>query len=209
MEANWKVNFVFSVTYIIQNINNPQNKDYSAVYDYSYYLARNPDVASAYGGGEAATFRHFKKYGMAEGRRGSSAFDPKEYRARYTDLDAAYGGDWQRYYDHYIRRGRQEGRSGRSFIPAGEDYSAVYDYSYYLARNPDVASAYGGGEAATFRHFKKYGMAEGRRGSSAFDPKEYRARYTDLDAAYGGDWQRYYDHYIRRGRQEGRSGRLL
>ena len=209
LEANWKVNFVFSVTYIIQNISNPQNKDYSAVYDYSYYLARNPDVASAYGGGEAATFRHFKKYGMAEGRRGSSAFDPKEYRARYTDLDAAYGGDWQRYYDHYIRHGRQEGRSGRSFIPAGEDYSAVYDYSYYLARNPDVASAYGGGEAATFRHFKKYGMAEGRRGSSAFDPKEYRARYTDLDAAYGGDWQRYYDHYIRHGRQEGRSGRLL
>ena len=47
-----------------------QSTDYSAVYDCTFYLAHNADVASAYGGDESATFRHFQKYGMAEGRRG-------------------------------------------------------------------------------------------------------------------------------------------
>ena len=88
------------------------------------------------------------------------------------------------------------------------DHSAVYDCTFYLAHNADVASAYGGDESATFRHFQKYGMAEGRRGCASFDPKEYRARYSDVAAACGDDWPRYYARYIKYGKVEGRSGRM-
>ena len=108
-----------------------------------------------------------------------------------------------------MKHGHAEGRSPRSFIPAGQDYSLVYDYGYYLSRYPDVAAAYGGDEAATFRHFVKYGMAEGRRGTAGFDPREYRARYADLSSAYGADWARYYAHYMKHGHAEGRAGRNL
>lgn len=89
------------------------------------------------------------------------------------------------------------------------DYSAVYDCTFYLAHNADVAAAYDGDESATFRHFQKYGMAEGRRGCAPFDPKEYRARYSDVAAAYGDDWPRYYARYIKYGKVEGRSGRTI
>ena len=117
MSSNqWSVKFDFEVEYPTRpkSDNSTQSTDYAAVYDYSYYLARNADVASAYGGDESATFRHFQKYGMAEGRRGCASFDPKEYRTRYPDIAAAYGDDWPRYYAHYIKYGKAEGRSGRA-----------------------------------------------------------------------------------------------
>ncbi len=88
----------------------------------------------------------------------------------------------------------------------GTDYSAVYDYSYYVDHNPDVASAYGGDDLAILQHFVTYGMDEGRQGCSSFNVNLYRSRYSDLQQAFGDDLRAYYLHYMTFGLQEGRSG---
>ena len=91
----WSAKFDFTAEYPAQPKpdSSTQITDHSAVYDCTFYLAHNADVASAYGGDESATFRHFQKYGMAEDRRGCASFDPKEYRTRYSDVAAACGDD--------------------------------------------------------------------------------------------------------------------
>lgn len=86
----------------------------------------------------------------------------------------------------------------------GVDYALVYDYSYYLEKNPDVRAVFGGDEYQTLMHFIQYGMNEGRVASRNFDVGVYRSRYSDLRAAFGTDLAQYYRHYITYGFYEGR-----
>ena len=86
----------------------------------------------------------------------------------------------------------------------GIDYALVYDYSYYLEKNPDVRAAFGGDEYQTLMHFIQYGMNEGRVASRNFDVGVYRSRYSDLRAAVGTDLAQYYRHYITYGFYEDR-----
>ena len=88
-----------------------EDVDYSEVYDYSYYLEMNPDVAAAFGDDEEAALRHFVTYGMPEGRVASRNFSVSTYRARYADLRAAFGDDLAAYYRHFITYGFFEGRT--------------------------------------------------------------------------------------------------
>ena len=189
--------------------------DYSAVYNYNYYLSHNPDVAAAFGSDDVAVLRHFVQYGMAEGRQGCEGFSVRSYRNEYADLRAAFGSNLSSYYLHYVNYGRAEGRHGtgcsslRGAVTGlnGVDYSPVYNYSYYLSHNPDVAAAFGSDDVAVLRHFVQYGMAEGRQGCEGFSARTYRSRYGDLQAAYGNDLRQYYLHYLNFGRTEGRSGK--
>ena len=76
----------------------------------------------------------------------------------------------------------------------GVDYSSVYDYEFYIARNPDVAAAFKGDETKTLWHFVNYGMREARRGNETFDVISYKNQYQDLRVAYGTNYQKYYIH---------------
>ena len=160
---------------------------------------------------------------MAEGRRGSEAFDVQSYYNEYPDLRAAYGTDLARYYEHYMSYGKSEGRhatgcskiKGLRTSAGGVDYAPVYDPGYYLSRNDDVEKAYtkvsGCGvtmldDGAVLRHFIRYGMAEGRRGSEAFDVHGYKTRYLDLRKAFGKNLKAYYTHYLKYGLKERRDG---
>lgn len=77
---------------------------------------------------------------MAEGRQGSSQFDVYSYKNLYPDLRAAFGNNLKSYYMHYISSGKSEGRKATGVNTLqkpittynGIDYSAVYDYNYYL-----------------------------------------------------------------------------
>ena len=188
--------------------------DYSAVYDYSYYISKNPDVYHAYGDDDAAVLQHFVQWGMKEGRQAKSTFDVRSYRLQYADLRRAYGNDLKNYYVHYINWGAREGRRGTGCntlqngltLWNGVDYSAVYDYSYYISKNPDVYRAYGDDDAAVLQHFVQYGMNEGRQAKVDFSVQNYRTRYQDLQKTYGSDWKAYYLHYINYGVREGRRG---
>ena len=197
--------------------------DYSAVFDADYYLKNNPDVAKWANNDKDKALQHFINYGMAEGRRGSEAFDVQSYYNEYPDLRAAYGTDLARYYEHYMSYGKSEGRhatgcskiKGLRTSAGGVDYAPVYDPGYYLSRNDDVEKAYtkttNGGvtmldDGAVLRHFIRYGMAEGRRGSEAFDVQSYKTRYLDLRKAFGKNIKAYYTHYLKYGLKERRDG---
>ena len=188
--------------------------DYSSVYNCDYYLANNEDVKNAFGNDDIAVLQHFVNYGMNEGRQACSGFNVTSYRLQYADLRNAYGGKQKSYYEHYMRYGKKEGRvatgcttvQGATTVYNGIDYSAVYDYYYYVANNADVKNAYGNDDVAVLQHFVNYGMKEGRCAKESFNVQSYRSRYADLQAAYGNNLPAYYMHYISYGQNEGRSG---
>ena len=187
-------------------------KDYSSVFNAQYYAEHNADVKALYGNDTTLLFQHFLNCGMSEGRRGNEEFDPVSYLRQYADLRAVYGTDWTKYYEHYMTYGKAEGRSGSGCstmqgavtVYKGVNYSAVYDFNYYISANADVRSAYPYDDEAALEQFVKYGMNEGRRAKESFDVNSYRNANADLRHAYGWDWEDYYVHYIRYGRSEGR-----
>ena len=86
------------------------SKDYSLVFNATYYANAYADLKKAFGYNAEQLLNHFMKYGMKEHRRASANFDPVAYRNRYKDLDAAFGDDWAKYYEHYMRFGYKENR---------------------------------------------------------------------------------------------------
>ena len=188
--------------------------DYSAVYDYNYYIAAYGDIARAYGGDETAVLAHFVNYGMSEGRQGNAKFNVYSYRNQYSDLRQAYGNNLKLYYMHYVNHGKSEGRQGvgcsvlqnPTTVYNGVDYSAVYNYDYYTKAYGDIARAYGGDETAVLAHFVNHGMSEGRQGSQEFNVYNYKSRYADLANAFGNNLKSYYMHYVNNGKNEGRTG---
>ena len=203
------VNYAYSLAF---------EEQYSAVYDYEYYKANNPDVDSAYSGNRYKILKHFINYGMKEGRQGCENFDVTSYYNEYPDLRVAYGSDLKKYYEHYIKYGQNEGRhstgcsSLKGYVTTynGVDYSAVYDGIYYAKNNSDVTNwaSFGPGlvsDAKLIQHFVNYGMNEGRQGCEKFDVMSYYNEYSDLRATYGNDLKKYYEHYINYGQKEGRN----
>lgn len=186
--------------------------NYSAVYDYNYYIEHNADVKAACGSNQREVLKHFVTYGMKEGRRASADFDVKSYRNAYVDLRKAYGTDLTKYYMHYINYGKKENRTATGVttlrnpltVYNGVDYSAVYDYNYYIEHNTDIKKAYEGDDIKALQHFVNYGMKEGRRAKADFDVKSYKNAYVDLRKAYGNDLVKYYLHYINYGLKEKR-----
>ncbi len=204
---------VFSAKYIQPASAIYNGVDYSAVYDHDYYIANNPDVLNAFHGDREATLVHFINHGMAEGRLSKRGFNVLSYKNRYSDLRTAFGKDIKSYYMHFVNYGSKEGRTaagsndllGATTVYNGVDYSAVYDYDYYIANNPDVKKAFKGDDEATLAHFINYGMAEGRASSPNFSADVYRNRYPDLRHVYGRDTKSYYMHFVVYGHTEGRT----
>lgn len=186
--------------------------DYSPVYNFNYYIEHNTDVKAAYGNDQAGAFRHFVKYGMAEGRQASAEFNLKNYMNRYLDLRNEYGDDYKEYYRHYCTSGKTENRDaktsskriGKVTCYKGVDYSAVYDFDYYTAQYPDVKKLAGDDDVKAIAHFINYGMAEGRKGNDKFNVYSYANRYTDLQKTYDSDLKAYYLHYVTIGSAENR-----
>lgn len=188
--------------------------DYSSVYDFNYYIAKNPDVLRVYGYDENKVLGHFVNFGMKEGRSAKEAFSVKSYKNRYSDLRRAFGNNAKSYFLHYINNGIREKRIATgcdtTIIGAqtkynGIDYGSVYDFNYYVSKNPDVLKAYGYDENKVLAHFVNFGMKEGRRASETFKLSVYKNRYADLRKAYGNNNKSYYLHYIRNGKKERRT----
>ena len=185
---------------------------YAPVFDASYYAKNNKDLKIAFGNDENALFQHFLNYGMSEGRQASAEFNVKTYRNAYADLRQAFGNDLKSYYLHYMNCGKKEGRKAAGVttlrnpvtVYNGVNYSPVYNYNYYISRNPDVARAFPDDDISTLAHFVNYGMTEGRRGAQNFDVASYRNAYADLRQAFGNDLKSYYLHYMNCGKREGR-----
>ena len=89
----------------------------------------------------------------------------------------------------------------------GVDYSAVFDFNYYINRYPDIRVLMGNNPEAALQHFITSGMAEGRQGCENFNVAVYRENYSDLQAAFGNNLQLYYLHFMTSGNSEGRNAR--
>lgn len=187
--------------------------DYSSVYDFNYYIAKNPDVLKVYGYDENKVLGHFVNFGMKEGRSAKEVFSVKSYKNRYPDLRRAFGNNAKSYFLHYINNGIREKRIAigcdTTIIGAqtkynGIDYGSVYDFNCYVSKNPDVLKAYGYDENKVLAHFVNFGMKEGRRASEKFNLSAYKNRYADLRKAFGNKNKLYYLHYIGNGKKENR-----
>ena len=185
----------------------------SPAFDVNYYKNTYADLRSVYGNDNMKYVSHFLKFGSLEGRRASALFDVYSYKNYHADLRVAFGNSLPRYYEHYNNYGYKEGRAALGAatvrnavtVSGTTDYSAVYDYYYYTERYPDIKAAYGNDDIAALNHFIKYGMKEGRQGSSEFNLSKYKSAYADLRNAYGNDNKGYYLHYIKFGKSEGRN----
>ena len=186
--------------------------DYSAVYNYAFYKANNPDVSAAFKMDDETTLRHFVQSGMREGRQAIASFNVFSYKNTYWDLRMNFGNDLAQYYSHYIYSGKKEGRVATSSefngtpVFKGVDYSAVYNYAFYKANNPDVSAAFKMDDETTLRHFVQSGMREGRQAIKSFSAIDYKNRYADLEKAFGNDITMYFKHYMYSGVKEGRIG---
>lgn len=187
--------------------------DYSAVYDYNYYLKKYSDLAKIYTNDDIGLLAHFVNCGMGEGRQAKDSFDVSSYRNQYQDLRIAFGNNLKSYYMHYISNGKAEGRKATGVKSIqnpittynGVDYSAVYDYNFYIKKYSDLARIYTNDEVGLLAHFVNCGMAEGRQAKADFDVFSYRNQYQDLRLAFGKDLKSYYFHYMNSGKKERRT----
>ncbi len=186
--------------------------DYSAVYDYNYYLKKHSDLAKIYTNDDIGLLAHFVNCGMSEGRQAKDSFDVFSYRNQYQDLRVVFGNNLKSYYLHYISNGKAEGRKATGVKSIqnpvttynGVDYSAVYDYNFYIKKYGDLARIYTNDEVGLLAHFVNCGMSEGRQAKADFDVFSYRNQYQDLRLAFGKDLRSYYVHYMNSGKKEGR-----
>lgn len=188
--------------------------DYSSVYNYQYYITRYPDIAAAFPNDDIAALEHFVLYGINEGRQAKDTFSITAYIDNNKDLRAAFGKDKMSYVNHYINYGKNEGRNAVDdygiadgvTVYNGVDYAQVYDYQYYISKNPDIAAAFPNDDIGALEHFVLYGQKEGRQAKDNFNPYVYQEKYEDLRNAFGSDLEAYYTHYRLYGYQEGRTG---
>ena len=126
------------------------------VFDERYYADMYPDLKEAYGYNRASLLRHFKKYGLSEGRVMNEMIDVVKYKEKYQDLQDAFGDDWDAYIEHYLTYGAFEHRdSGTGFDPVD-----------YLERYEDLKAAFGDDILSAYKHYGKYGKQEGREARS-------------------------------------------
>ncbi|WP_367288335.1 S8 family serine peptidase [Laspinema palackyanum] len=164
------------------------------LFDASYYLAANPDLAAVGIATPDRLYRHFQSSGLEEGRAFSPFVNLNYYREQNADL--AFGGftSNSQLLRHLQGWGIAEGRS----------FSPLFDLNYYVKANPDLAPAFGGNLGGAFQHFLTRGFAENRRFSQFIDLDYYLAVNPDLEQVFGSDRRAAFYHLLNTGITEGR-----
>ncbi len=171
--------------------------DINTLFDESYYLAENPDVARAVArGGFSNGLDHFTQFGEFENRQPSVFFDPDFYTLYYPDVGEAVAGGQITALEHFINFGQSENRD-----PFTEFYTDIY-----LEENPDVAAAVQRDELTGIEHFVKFGQYENRNFGFSFDTGFYLAQNPDVAAAVSPGGLSAIKHYLEFGKAEGRPG---
>ncbi|MEP0870255.1 hypothetical protein NDA01_10630 [Trichocoleus desertorum AS-A10] len=170
------------------------------LFDESFYLAHNPDVATAVARKELTSgFDHFKRFGEREGRDPSAWFSNSNYLTQYPDVAGAIArGSVGSGLAHFLSHGQFEGRSPL----------ALFNTQHYLSKYADIAQAVKAGMFSSgFEHFFRYGHGEGRSPSSQFDNNYYLLRYPDVaQAVAAGMFRDGFEHFLAFGQEEKRMG---
>ena len=281
--------------------------DYSAIYDFNYYIGRYPDIKQAYGNDDAGALKHFAATGILENRQGKQNYDTATYNSMRKVASMRYSSDLYRMYntntgEHFYTKSVAERDSlllngwtyesiawtsptgplagdsiYRLYSPAGRhfyttdgderdslvklgwryegvsfssdpqrakpvyrqynprngehnyttnaneartlialgwhdegiawygmedpdptithpvtiydrtDYSAIYDFNYYIGRYPDIKQAYGNDDAGALKHFAATGILENRQGKQNYDTATYNR--LKLQRMYPDAWK--------------------
>lgn len=148
------------------------------LFDPDHYLAHSPDVGAA----GMDPFKHFIRYGMAEGRSPSPFFEAEWYDTLHPEDQR--GGLSP--IGHYITHGSALNQSPNS----------MFDSIWYLTHYPDVRAS----RLHPLLHFVQYGEAERRDPSSKFSTSWYLETNPDVASSSMSPLC----HYIAFGREEGR-----
>ena len=157
----------------VKKLRNPvtvyEGVDYSKVYDYFYYCNKHPAVAKSYKDDDVGMLKNFVTQGIPKQYQANKTFNVKSYRYGNPDLRVKFKSDYKQYYLHYIQQGYQNRTSTALGITSlqkiittynGVDYSAIYDFRYYVSQNA-VAAKYKDDDASAIEHFVKRGLMMG------------------------------------------------
>ncbi len=167
------------------------------LFDESFYLAKNPDVAARIANGAIASgFSHFQVFGEVEGRDPSAFFDTSYYLGQNPDAAASVASFEFTAIEHFLEFGQFQGRVTTEF----------FDRNFYRQNNPDVAKAVDidllTGE---FEHFVKSGASEGRSPDLLLDTNYYLNTNPDVANAVAQGVFTGFEHFVGFGQFEGRN----
>ncbi|MBW4487729.1 MAG: tandem-95 repeat protein [Trichocoleus desertorum ATA4-8-CV12] len=187
---------------------------FSDLFEESFYLVNNPDVAQAVQAGFFSSgFQHFIQAGQFElsnspSRAPSPLFNEAFYLANNPDVAAAVqAGSFSSGFQHFIQAGQFELSNSPARLPG-----PLFDELFYLSNNSDVAEAVRSGTFSSgFEHFVKFGQFEvdsqfSRNPSLRYDERFYLDHNPDIAAAVtNGSFASGFRHYLLFGQQERRS----
>jgi VCBS repeat-containing protein len=172
------------------------NVSLAAIFDETYYLSQNPDIATAVRtGGLSSGYQHFVNAGIAEGRSPSLYYNEAYYLQQNSDVrSAVQNGNLSSGLLHYLQAGHLENRIA----------SPYFDPNDYLLNNPDVEGAIiNGGVSSAFEHLVEAGAAEGRLSILLFEESHYLQQNPDVAGAVeNGSFGSGYEHYVLYGQKE-------
>lgn len=143
-----------------------KGRDPRILFDASYYLGQNPDVANAINAGAVSDpLTHYVQFGARAGRDPSPYFDTSDYLLNNPDVAQAGANPL----GHYVSFGAR----------AGRDPNSIFDSDFYLSTYPDIAAA----GINPMEHYIQFGATEGRSASASFNPSSYLAANPDVAAA--------------------------
>lgn len=160
-------------------------KNYSAIYDFNYYIEKYADIKRNFANNDAGALRHFVEYGINENRIAKAGTTPAGNKAFVQNLNG--------------------NPKNPTTVYNGTDYSAVYDFNYYINKYSDMKRLFSSDPNGALKHFVTCGMKEGRQASANFDVRIYRLNNSDLSRIFGANKALYYIHYVQYGKKEGRA----
>jgi len=160
----------------------------------SFYLTHNPDVAAAVRAGRIAPEDHFRIAGDREGRSGNALFESRDYLAANPDVAAAVQAGRMTAFRHFELAGQFEDRNPNRFFSPHD----------YLDDNPDVAAAVRSGRLTAFEHFLVAGQLEDRLPFHGFSRRDYLDDNPDVRAAVQAGQTTAVFHFQNFGRFENR-----
>ena len=139
----------------------------------------------------------------------NAAYSEEVYLLSNPDVKAAVdSGIFTSGFQHFSQFAASEGRSP---LPldleiGGLSIASLFDETYYLSQNPDIAAAVAnGGFVYGYEHFVHFGIDEGRDPSYYYDEALYLTNNTDVQAAVdSGAFSSGLEHYLQFGHIENR-----
>jgi len=171
------------------------------LFDESFYLAQNRDVAVAAQLGQTTAFQHFLDFGITEGRDPSILFDEDFYLANNPDVAASVASPdgFSSGLEHFLIVGHEDGR----------DPSSLFSQDDYLANNADVAAVISpDGIRSAFEHYILFGSDEDRLPELALYNETFYLNNNPDVAALVGPGLAFADgfqHFVSFGQTEGRA----